>query len=109
MPTPPRASPDPAGGTAPPNTEARLSDEQLARAAGITLTVLSRLVRLGVVEPERPGAHDFAATTAHRLRRMVRLHHDLEVDFLGAAIIVDLVERLERVEAELARRHSGPA
>jgi MerR HTH family regulatory protein len=34
---------------------------------------------------------------------MLRLHRDLGVDFTGAAIIVDLLERLERLEAELAR------
>ena len=38
-----------------------------------------------------------------RLRRMLRLHGDLEVDLEAAAIIVDLLERLEWLEAELAR------
>jgi len=38
----------------------------------------------------------FSAATAERLRRMLRLHRDLGVNFTGAAIIVDLVERLER-------------
>ena len=38
---------------------------------------------------------------------MLRLHADLGVNLTGAAIIVDLLERLERVEAELARRAPG--
>ena len=54
------------------------------------------------VEPLAPGSGTFAAATAERLRRMLRLHADLGVNLTGAAIIVDLLERLERVEAELA-------
>ena len=37
----------------------------------------------------------FSVAMASRLRRMLRLHRDLGVNFTGAAIIVDLVERLE--------------
>jgi len=35
---------------------------------------------------------------------MIRLHVDLGVNYIGAAIIVDLVQRLERLQAEMARR-----
>jgi hypothetical protein len=38
------------------------------------------------------------------LRRMLRLRRDLGVNLGGAAIIVDLVAQLERLERELARR-----
>jgi hypothetical protein len=38
----------------------------------------------------------FSAAMASRLRRMLRLHRDLGVNFTGAAIIVDLLERRER-------------
>ena len=60
-------------------------------------------MRLGLVEPAAPDASEFTARTAAQLRRMLRLHGDLGVNLTGAAIIVDLLERLERVEAELAR------
>jgi DNA-binding transcriptional MerR regulator len=83
-------------------TEARLSAAELAAAAGVTPALLARLVRLGLVEPA-PGADDFTAEAAARLRRMRRLRSDLGVSLVGAAIIVDLVERLDRLEAELAR------
>jgi DNA-binding transcriptional MerR regulator len=83
--------------------ESYLSSEELAAAAGISSVTLARLVRLGLVEPtalrrsERGAtAPVFSAATASRLRRMLRLHRDLGVNLTGAAIIVDLVERLER-------------
>ena len=92
---------------APGRPQLALSAEELAAAAGISATRLGRLERLGLVEPLAPGSGTFAAATAERLRRMLRLHADLGVNLTGAAIIVDLLGRLERVEAELARPRPG--
>ena len=87
--------------------DADLSPDELARAVGISLATLARLMSLGLVEPtpapRGASAPTFSAATASRLRRMLRLHRDLGVNFTGAAIIVELVERLERPP-----RESGP-
>jgi len=91
-----------------PRPELALSGEELAAAAGISPTRLGHLARLGFVEPIAPETERFTAATAARLRRTLRLHGDLGVNLMGAAIIVDLLERLERLEDELARqRHRG--
>jgi chaperone modulatory protein CbpM len=78
--------------------ELYLSAEELAAAAGITLSRLARLVELGLVEPCEPGTTRFSAATADRLSRMLRLHRDLRVNLAGAALIVDLVDRLTDLE-----------
>ena len=39
---------------------------------------------------------------------MLRLHADLGVNLAGASIIVDLLERLDELEAELAARPASP-
>jgi hypothetical protein len=80
-----------------------LSSAELATVAGIRPSTLERLVRLGVVEPADPDSDRFTAATALRLRRMLRLHDDLDVNFIGAAIIADLLERLERLERDASR------
>lgn len=107
MRTPPRVPLSVPLVVATPRAEVYLSGEELAAAAGISLTRLARLVRLGLVEPATAGTSRFTAETVGRLRRMLRLHRDLDVDLIGAAIIVDLLERLERLEAELARWRGG--
>jgi DNA-binding transcriptional MerR regulator len=86
---------------APQRADVRLSSRELALAAGISPATLARLVQLGLVEPITVMPSEFTAATVARLRRMLRLHADLGVNLVGAAIIVDLVERLERLEAEL--------
>jgi len=91
---------------APLRAEVHLTLRDLAVATGIRATRLTRLVSLGLVEPE-PGTGDlFSSATAARLRRMLRLRADLGVNLVGAAIIVDLMERLERLDAELTRRRA---
>jgi DNA-binding transcriptional MerR regulator len=87
--------------------ELHLSGEELAAAAGIDPARLRGLVHLGLVEPAAPGSNEFTAAAAERLRRMLRLHGDLGVSLVGASIIVDLVERLERLETELDRLRGG--
>ena len=85
-----------------------LSRGQLAAAVGISPAMLSRLIRLGLAEPSAPGPGEFAAGVATRLKRMLRLHHDVGVNLTGAAIIIDLLERLDRMETELRRLRGAP-
>jgi len=63
---------------------------------------------VGLIESSGPEPYAFTAATAVRLRRMLRLRRDLHVNFHGAAIIMDLVERLDGLERELARRGPEP-
>ncbi|HXJ78919.1 MAG TPA: chaperone modulator CbpM [Candidatus Methylomirabilis sp.] len=108
MRTPSRTSFHTIVGGAPRGGEARLTREELAAACGITPGRLVRLIRLGLVEPVAPGPAEFTTTTVLRLRRMLRLHADLGVNWVGASIILDLLERLERLESELARHRRRP-
>jgi chaperone modulatory protein CbpM len=88
--------------------EVRLSTAQLAATADISRTRLARLVSLGLIEPPEPDTGEFTSATAARLRRMLRLRRDLHVNLIGATIILDLLERLDRLESELARaRHQA--
>src|SRR6185369_125197 len=59
-----------------------VSREQLARAVGISEATLERLVRAGIVEPDTADAARFSAASAARLERLLRLHHDLEIDLV---------------------------
>ena len=97
---PTRRPPDVSIAPIPPRAQSRLSTSELAVAAGISESRLARLVRLGLVETEATGW--FTAGTAARLRRMLRLHRDLGITLVGAAIVVDLLDRIDRLERELA-------
>ena len=81
----------------PAEAENVLSIDQLASVVGLSRTRLTRLVHVGIIDPVQADPPTFSGTTAARLQRILRLHHDLGVNLIGAVIIVDLVEKLERV------------
>lgn len=83
----------------PAAVEATVSARQLAAAARISMAMLGVLVERGLVEPLRPDGSEFTAAAAVRVRRMVRLRVDLGVSYVAAGIIVDLLERLDRLES----------
>ena len=83
--------------------DAPLTLEELAALVGLSSSRLERFVQIGLVQPIPPETKLFPATAAVRLKRLLRLRRGLEVHLAGAAVIVDLLERLEQLEAELAR------
>jgi chaperone modulatory protein CbpM len=80
----------------PPGTRLILADvEVLARRSGLHPDLVRRLIALDAVDPL-----DWDA--AARLARVMRLRHDLGLNVAGAALVCDLLERIEELEA---RRH----
>jgi hypothetical protein len=93
----------------PPERELLLTIQELAAASGILPEQVTNLVHLGVVDAIAGDTPMFRVVTATRLRRMLRLRSDLGVNLVGAAIIVDLVDRLEQVQRELAPLRRSPS
>jgi chaperone modulatory protein CbpM len=81
--------------------------EELARAAGLHIGLVEQLAEYGVIEPA-PGIASpilFPVAAIDRLRCVVRLRRDLGVNLAGAAVIVEMRERLRSLRAELERFH----
>lgn len=81
-----------------------LTLDAVAEAVGARRSVLARLVREGVLEPIGDEFDEPLLQTraVMRLRRMARLRRDLRVNFAGAAVIIDLVDRIEQLNREVA-------
>ena len=80
-----------------------LTIEAVAEAIGARPSFLTRLVRQGVVDTINDQVEEPLLQTrvVMRLRRMARLRRDLGVNFAGAAVIIDLVERIEQLNREI--------
>jgi len=89
-----------------------LSVEVLARAAGVQVGTVEVLVRYLLIEPSTNVGSDqlFPTSVIDRLQQIVHLRQDLGVNFAGVAVILEMTERLERMqrELELLRQRSGP-
>ena len=90
---------------------ALLTVEELARATGLHPDQVEKFVGFGLVEPAAGGGPGpmFAVDAVERLRRIVRLRHDLGVNLAGVAAILEMRERMENLQRELQhlRRRLG--
>lgn len=85
--------------------EVRLTLVELCRVCGASEHELTAWVAEGVLEPEGESAQvwRFAGASLHRARRATHLAHDLEINPSGIALALDLLDRIEALEAEFAR------
>jgi chaperone modulatory protein CbpM len=89
-------------------------EEILDEAMEVTLADLTRVCRVhaewvmelveeGVLEPVQPGGPQwrFAATSVVRVQKAQRLQRDLGVNLPGIALALELLDRIETLEARL--------
>lgn len=78
---------------------------QVCRICGTEEDMIVALVQEGVVEPLGP-ADDmaFSADAMRRIRKAIRLQQDLGVNLAGAALALELIDDIERLERALLRR-----
>ena len=99
--------------SAPP---AELIDEQttltlaeLCRCFAIEAELIEDLVEQGILEPAgKRGRHwCFPASSLRRTRITLHLRRDLGVNLAGAALVLDLLERIEELDARLGAMRGG--
>lgn len=76
---------------------------QLCLTCGVQAETIEALVEHGILEPSgRRGIHwSFRAANIRRTRTAVRLQRDLDVNLPGAALALELLERINELEARL--------
>jgi hypothetical protein len=70
--------------------------DALATEAGVHPELVRRLVALGLLDSAGPPRD-----AASRLARAVRLRHDLGLNYAGALLACDLLDRIARLERRL--------
>src|SRR2546422_10432777 len=78
--------------------------EVCAETVGAQRSLIVRLASQGLLETleSKEGEPLLPRRAIMQLRQMQRLHRDLGVNFAGAAIILDLVGRIEELRREVA-------
>jgi hypothetical protein len=82
-----------------------LTCDVVAETVGARRSLVVRLAQHGLIETVEGGTDEplLPRRVVMRLRRMQRLRRDLGVNFAGAAVILDLVGRIEQLNRELMR------
>ena len=78
-----------------------LTIEVIAREADLHPELVQRLIRLGALERRGGTTREpmCPRDAAARLARIARLRHDLGLNYAGALLVVDLLARIEALEA----------
>ena len=79
-----------------------LTADDLALRCGLPPARLEAYTRVGVVQCNASTGR-FPVLAVGRLRKAIRLRRDLGVDLVAVGIVLDLVGRLEAMEAEIER------
>lgn len=79
--------------------------EGLCRASGASGLQVQALIDEGLLQPtgSQPGDWRFDGASLPRARTALRLAHDLELGWAGAALVMDLLAEIAALRARLPR------
>ena len=74
----------------------------IARQAGVRVTIVRRYVEFGLIEPNSEVSEPprFDPSSASRLARAERLRRDLGLNYAGAVLACELLDRIHELEDE---------
>ncbi len=92
-----------AGG--PPATSERIAWTEFLEATGVHPSRIGELMDLGWIDPHTTasGEYLFVRRDVYRIRKLERLMVDFEMNTVAGTIVVDLLERVERLEDQVRR------
>jgi chaperone modulatory protein CbpM len=72
---------------------------EVAFLTGASPRLIARIIRLDLVHPAetRPEPR-FPVSVVPRVRRMLRMHRQLEVGWTSMALVLELLDRIEKLE-----------
>lgn len=90
-------------------TRVEMSLSDLCRVCSVTSERIVQLVDEGLVEPlgREPSEWRFRGTNIRRIFVAERLSRDLRLNPAGAALVLDLLEEVERLRQRLIRLESN--
>jgi DNA-binding transcriptional MerR regulator len=88
----------------------RLSLDALAGRTGVHPQLIQRFVDLGLLDADRDrsGRLWFTPAAPALVARIQRLHAGLSLNYTSIGLVLDLLERIDRLEAALRRNGLSP-
>jgi chaperone modulatory protein CbpM len=81
----------------------------LCRSCSVKVEFIEAMVEEGILEPTGERGHHwcFQPSSLRRTRITLHLQQDLGVNLAGAALALDLLEHIDKVESQLRRIRTG--
>ncbi|MBL7002564.1 MAG: chaperone modulator CbpM [Gammaproteobacteria bacterium] len=71
----------------------KISLQELCEQEGITETIVFKVVEHGIAEPLEGNDWMFESSSVHWMKKAIRLYHDLDIDWVSIAMIIDLLQQ----------------
>lgn len=78
-----------------------LTLEEVAARCSLHPLLVERFVAIGLITPLEGESKRFAPEVTLRLQRALRLRYDLGLSYNGAALVLELLDRIEGLERRL--------
>lgn len=84
------------------------SFEEICLATDLPSQTIIEIVELGIIQPEgkHPQNWVFSAHMITITKRACRLHQDLEIDWPGIALAIDLIDQLDQLRMQNRQLHN---
>jgi DNA-binding transcriptional MerR regulator len=87
-----------------PASEELLSQGELARLARLHPEMVEKLIDWGLIDPvEHEPQLLFHETAVPRIWRIMRLRRDLGINWAGIGVVLELLDKIDQLEREIAR------
>jgi chaperone modulatory protein CbpM len=86
--------------------ELMLTIDELSGVCAVARERIVELLELGMFDARAAGGGRLSGEALRRARLALRLQRDLELNAAGAALVVELLERIDALEAQLRVRTS---
>jgi len=86
------------------NTLLNISLRELCQFENLSETVIVEVVEHGIavpVEGEHRDSWVFDTTGVYWLKKAIRIHYDLEIDWVAVAMVIDLLQEKEKLQKEI--------
>lgn len=80
-----------------------ISFDELCQVEGLASELIIEIVEYGIVEPIDTSSTDkwlFDTSSIQWIKKALRLHQDLEIDWVAIAIVIDLMQQKDRLRQE---------
>jgi chaperone modulatory protein CbpM len=80
-----------------------LTLDEIAHTCNIPLQQIHAMIEYGIVEPKGWSEDTWRFTTDHlrRIRTITNLQKDLEINLPGAALVLDLIDQMEKMRTRI--------
>ena len=85
-----------------------LTIDDMSRICKIQRHRIVTLVNEGILDPTgpKPAQWHFPVSSLQRAKRALRIKQGLEINMAGVAVVLDLLDEIDKLQAELARTQS---